>query len=295
MQYRYSMDDMMLRDRLFPRLKRAINYYFHNMKEGADDKLHTTNGYSPEYPTQPRPNPDCNIDLGLIRWGCQALLDTTDRLKIDDPDRAKWKETLEKLTPYPTDENGLKISASVPFAQSHRHYSHLLMIFPLYVMNWDQPENRELITKSLDHWMSMPQAQRGYSYTGAASIAASIGRPDDAVKWLTHFVDDTGRYGCQPNTLYQEAGPVIETPLSAARSLQDIVIQSWGGTIRVFPGVPGSWKDVTIDRMRTEGAFLVSAVLRRLLTRSTMGCLLPLSQLADTIGRFGGRKKGSRQ
>ena len=29
MQYRYSMDDAMLRDRLFPRLKRAINYYFH--------------------------------------------------------------------------------------------------------------------------------------------------------------------------------------------------------------------------------------------------------------------------
>ncbi len=262
MQYRYSMDDTMLRDRLFPRLKRAINYYFHNMKEGADGKLHTTNGYSPEYPEQPKPNPDCNIDLGLIRWGCQALLDTTDRLKIDDPDRAKWKETLEKLTPYPTDENGLKISASVPFSESHRHYSNMLMIFPLYVMNWDQPENRDLITKSLDHWMSMPKAQRGYSYTGASSISASIGRPDDAVKWLTHFIDDKGRFGAQPNTLYQEAGPVIETPLSAARSLQDIVLQSWGGTIRLFPGVPDAWKDVTIDHMRTEGAFLISAVRR---------------------------------
>jgi hypothetical protein len=262
MQYRYSMDDAMLRDRLYPRLKRAMNYYFHHLKQGPDGKLHTTDGYSPEYPEQPKPNLDCNIDLGLIRWGCQALLDTTDRLKIDDPDRAKWKDTLANLTPYPTDENGLKISASVPFAQSHRHYSHLLMVFPLYVVNWDQPENHELITKSLDHWMSMPQAQRGYSYTGASSIAASIGRPDDAVKWLNHFIDDKGKYGAQPNTLYQEAGPVIETPLSAARSLQDIVLQSWGGTIRVFPGVPDSWKDVTIDRMRTEGAFVVSAVRR---------------------------------
>jgi alpha-L-fucosidase 2 len=110
--------------------------------------------------------------------------------------------------------------------------------------------------------MSMPAAQRGYSFTGASSIAASIGRPDDAVKWLTHFIDDKGKYGAQPNTLYQEAGPVIETPLSAARSLQDIVLQSWGGTIRVFPGVPDAWKDVTIDRMRAEGAFLVSAVRR---------------------------------
>ena len=59
----------------FRSLKRTINYYFHNMTKGADGKLHTTNGYSPEYPVQPKPNPDCNIDLGLIRWGCQALLD----------------------------------------------------------------------------------------------------------------------------------------------------------------------------------------------------------------------------
>src|SRR4029077_2881752 len=29
-----------------------------------------------------------------------------------------------------------------------------------------------------------------------------------------------------------------------------------------FPAVPSDWKDVTIHRMRTEGAFLVSAVRR---------------------------------
>ena len=38
MQYRYSMDDAMLRERVFPRLKRSINYYFHNMETGADGK-----------------------------------------------------------------------------------------------------------------------------------------------------------------------------------------------------------------------------------------------------------------
>jgi hypothetical protein len=154
------------------------------------------------------------------------------------------------------------ISAGVPFAESHRHYSHLLMIFPLYVMNPDQPENRELITRSVDHWMGMPAALRGYSYTGASSISASLGRGDDAVKYLEMFVDGggNGRYPCLPNTMYAEAGPVIETPLSGARSLQDILLQSWGGMVRVFPAVPDSWKDATIADMRTEGAFLVTAV-----------------------------------
>jgi hypothetical protein len=262
MQYRYSMDDAMLRDRLFPRLKRSINYYLHQLKEGDDGKLHINEGYSPEFPNQPKPNPDTNIDLALLRWGCQTLLDTCDRLKINDPLIPKWKETLARLTPYPADENGLKVSASVPWNQSHRHYSHLLMIYPLYTMNWEQPENRELIVKSFDHWLADPKAFRGYSWTGASSIAAAIERPDDAVKFLNTFVNNTGKFACLPNTHYMEAGPVIETPLSGARTLQDILLQSWGGTIRVFPGVPDSWKDVTFHNLRTEGAFLVSAQRR---------------------------------
>jgi hypothetical protein len=258
LQYRYTMDDAMLRERLFPLLKRSINYYFHNMKLDDDGFYHITRGYSPEYPDQPDPNPDCNIDLSLVRWGCQTLLAICDRLKIDDPLIPKWKETLQKLRPYPTDKNGLMISASVPFAQSHRHYSHLLMIYPLYIMNTDQPENAALVTKSLDHWMGMPQALKGYSYTGAASISALMGRGDDALKYLNGLLDKW----VLPNTLYTESGPCIETPLSAAASLHDMLLSSWGGKIRVFPAIPSKWRDVTIHNMRTEGAFLVSAVRR---------------------------------
>jgi hypothetical protein len=130
-------------------------------------------------------------------------------------------------------------------------------------MNPDDAENRKLINTSLDHWMGMPQALRGYSFTGASSICSAIGRRDDALKYLNIFVGGEGRFVCQPNTMYLEAGPVIETPLSAARSLQDMLLQSWGGKLRVFAGVPDSWQDVTIDKLRGEGAFLVSASRRK--------------------------------
>ena len=56
--------------------------------------------------------------------------------------------------------------------------------------------------------------------------------------------------------------PGDRNPLSGARALQDILLQSWGGTIRIFPGVPESWKDVTFHNLRAEGAFLVSAQRR---------------------------------
>jgi alpha-L-fucosidase 2 len=39
-----------------------------------------------------------------------------------------------------------------------------------------------------------------------------------------------------------------------------MLVQSWGGIIRVFPAVPDAWKDITVHDFQTEGAFTVSAV-----------------------------------
>lgn len=254
LQYRYSMDDDMLR-RLLPMLKRSINYYLHLLKEGPDGKLHITRGLSPEYEDQPSPNPDCNIDLSLLRWGCECLLNSCARLKLDDPQIPQWKDTLARLTPYPQDANGLMISASVPLAHSHRHFSHLLMIYPLYIMTPEQPANRALVLKSLKYWMGMPQKLAGYSYTGAAAISALLGEGDEAAAYLNKLLDSK----IPPNTLYVEAGPCIETPLSAAASLNDMLLSSWGDRIRVFPGAPKAWQDMVFHNLRAQGAFLVSA------------------------------------
>ncbi|MFI7698561.1 glycosyl hydrolase family 95 catalytic domain-containing protein [Nonomuraea sp. NPDC049480] len=258
LSYRHTMDDKVLRDTVFPLLRRAINYYLHFLTPGADGRLHLPSTLSPEYPVTPPQ--DTNYDLALIRWGCRTLLDSAARLRIDDPLKAKWQEVLDKLAEYPVDADGFMIGANTPYAQSHRHYSHLLMVYPLYLVNWDQPEHRELIEKSVVHWQSLTSAHRGYSYTGACSLYAMMGKGDTALSYLERFFDPASRYPCRANTHYAEAGPVIETPLSAAQSIHDLLCQSWGGIVRVFPAVPAAWQDVTLHDFRTEGAFLVSAV-----------------------------------
>lgn len=253
-QCRWAADDQRLRTGLYPLLRRAVNYYLHLLQPGADGRLHLPETYSPEYGTAV----DCNYDLALLRWGCTALLDTCRRLSIDDPLAPRWQEVLDKLTPYPVGDGGLWIGRDVPLAKSHRHYSHLLMIYPLRLVRGDTPAERGLIESSLDHWIGFEGALQGYSFTGASSISSAIGRRDEAAKLLNSLVD---RY-VRPNTMYLEGSPVIETPLSGAESIHDMLLQSGGGVIRLFPGVPDSWKDVTIHRLRGEGAFLVSAARR---------------------------------
>ena len=250
LHYRHTMDDATLRDHLFPLLKRAANYHLHFVQKGEDGKLHLPRTYSPEYM---RAGPDCNFDLALLRWGCEALIGICERLGMDDPLLPRWKEVVSNLTDYPIDENGYMIASTVPFDRGHRHYSHLLMLYPLYLVNREQEGAEKLMLTSVRHWQSLGSRQ-GYSLTGASSISAAFGRGDDALKYLNGL-----RTFLQPNTLYKESGPVIETPLSGAQSIHDMVLQSWGGSIRVFPAVPEAWADVAFHDLRTEGAFLVSA------------------------------------
>ncbi|WP_326686052.1 MULTISPECIES: glycosyl hydrolase family 95 catalytic domain-containing protein [unclassified Streptomyces] len=252
LSHRHTMDEGILRETLFPLLRKAVNYYLHFLEPGSDGKLHLPLTFSPEYPSS---GPDCNYDLMLLRWGCRTLLDAAETLGIKDELAPRWRDVLARLTPYPQDENGFMIAAGVPFAQSHRHYSHLLAVYPLYEVTWEQPAHREVIETSLEHWVGFEGALQGYTFTGAASMSAQMGRGEKALEYLGELME---RF-IQPNTMYKESGPVIETPLSAAQSLHDMVCQSWGGTIRVFPAVPEAWRDVSVHDFRTQGAFLLSA------------------------------------
>nr|CTQ96400.1 FIG01129619: hypothetical protein [Kibdelosporangium sp. MJ126-NF4] len=245
LNYRHSLDPEVLAV-LFPTLRRAMNYYLHFLSKGMDGRLHLAPTFSPEYGSAP----DCNYDLALIRWSCRTLLE----IKPDDPLAPKWREVLATLVDYPVDANGFMVGTGVPFAKSHRHYSHMLAVYPLYLVSAESG-NRDLIERSLRHWIGFEGALRGYSFTGASSISAGLGRGDDALTYLREFV---ARFA-QANTMYFEAGPVIETPLSGAQSLHDMLCQSWGGVIRVFPAVPATWRDAALRDFRTEGAFLLTA------------------------------------
>ena len=259
LHYRYSMDDTLLRDRLYPLLTRAVNFYLHLLAREEDGKLHLPKAWSPEYPSLPTPlqdtAPDTNYDLALLRWGCQTLLQAARRLQIDDPLLPRWKEVLADLTAFPVDASGLMVGRGVPFAVSHRHFSHLLGIYPLRIINDEQPGMRELIERSLNHWAGMRQDWAGYSEVAASGMASSLGRGAEAHQ----FLDNLLKFYVLPNTMYREEGPVMQSSLIAATAIQELLLQSWGGTIRVFPAVPEAWPDAVFHHLRTEGAFLVSA------------------------------------
>ena len=47
------------------------------------------------------------------------------------PRRHAGGDTLAQLTPYPVGPSGYLIGRGQPLEQSHRHFSHLMMVYPL--------------------------------------------------------------------------------------------------------------------------------------------------------------------
>ncbi|MFB6717007.1 MULTISPECIES: hypothetical protein [unclassified Streptomyces] len=257
--YRHSMDLSVLRDVVYPILARAINFYAHFLHEGPDGRLHLLETRSPEYANAA----DCTYDLSLVRWGVRTLIASAKLLRNDDPRLKRWQDIDRRLTPYAEDPvAGVMIGKDVPLTDSHRHHSHLLWLHPLRERNWDRAGDRDVMRRSMDHWVSMQELWHGYSYATASSMYSVMDEPEKALDFLTFFTDLKVVADCQMtvNTMYREGKNLaLESPLSAAQSMLDMMVQGHDGVVKVFPSVSDRWADASIASLRTQGAFLVDA------------------------------------
>ncbi|WP_117882398.1 glycosyl hydrolase family 95 catalytic domain-containing protein [Aureibaculum luteum] len=262
--YNYKGDDEAIQKKWVPKAIKILEKYKKHMIRNEKGEIELTAMGSPEYKGF-KTFRNTNYNLSILRWLLNSLIDSNEKFNKNPEGIIAWKQTLNDLIDYPVDENGLMIGSNQPVDMSHRHYSHLLALYPLFQLNPDAPKDRALVEKSVIHWHKIEDGAKlvGYSFTGAASLYAALGKGNEANSIMQHFLN--GKIGTAlllPNTFYMEGNgknPVIETPLSAATSIMEFQLQSWGDKIRVFPAVPDAWKDASFQNLRAQGGFLVSA------------------------------------
>ncbi len=120
------------------------------------------------------------------------MLGICKKLNIQDALIPKWQDALNNLVNFPYDEEtGYKVGSNVPFDKGHRHYSHLLQIYPFYLVNIDQPGAKKRIKKSVDNFYEVNYAAykktgkwnvlAGYTRTGLSSLYSTIGDGEKAL------------------------------------------------------------------------------------------------------------------
>jgi alpha-L-fucosidase 2 len=273
LHYRHTLDPRILEDALYPVLRAAVAAVMARLELDAAWVLHVPEARSPEYDGLSR---DTNYDIALLRWGCGVLLDTCALLDVRDPASDAWQDVLDNLSPPQTDRQGLRIGRDLPFAESHRHWSHLIGFYPLYLYHTNDPSLRRLLDTSLGHWLSLDRHLAGYSFAGAASMYAMLGQPADALRCLKRLIND---WLC-PNTMYLEPchpfdrlqpdpamphpkSPTIETPLAGMRAILDLLVGVWDDTLFLLPGVPPEWHDLSFAGLSAEGGLSIDLVLAK--------------------------------
>jgi hypothetical protein len=294
-QFSYAGNWQALKEKWLPKAAIVAQEYQSKLFRNNNGILELLPLGSPEYKGF-ETFPNTNYILAILRWLLNTLIAVNEKTNAQHSDATLWKNTLKDLTPYPTDENGLMIGSNQPVAMSHRHFSHLLALYPFFQLSPDRSDDRELVVKSLKHWHGIEKgkALAGYSFTGASLLYTSLGMGNEALEIMHQFLGDSlNRPRILTNTFYVESdgkNPVIETPLSGAAGVIDFLLQSWGNKIRIFPAMPDQWKEASFENLRAEGGFLVSAVRKNGKTQfvkveSLTGepCILTVNDWTDIV------------
>jgi alpha-L-fucosidase 2 len=270
--YTYSQDKEFLQRQAYPFLKQAVLFYQNVLKPGSDGLLHIPLSASPEYFSNDLKawTPDPTEGLSLVRNLLRYTIQASEVLGVDPQERAQWAAMEQKLAAYPVGDSGLKVQPDAPYDRSHRHPMHLFPVFPGGDLNVEgSPAARKLITKSIQNWILRGTGEwTGWSFPYASLIASHVRRRNQALNELEiykqafiwpngfHVNGDYRRYGYSTHE-YEPFTMEAECAFTAA--VNGMLLQSWGGKIRVFPSVPDSWKNLSYENLRAQGGFLVSA------------------------------------
>lgn len=214
-----------------------------------------------------------NYDLALIQFAFRAAEEMAEALGKDE-EAAHWKELYGQLPDYDLDADGaLTFAKGFPYNASHRHFSHAMAIHPLGLLDYSQGEKaRKIIDATLQKLKDNgPDWWCGYSYSWFANMSARAMKGEDARDALRTFAECFClANGFHANGDQSQSGKskftyrpfTLEGNFAFAAALQEMLLQSHTGKIHIFPALPEDWKDLSFEKLRAEGAFIVSASLR---------------------------------
>lgn len=216
--------------------------------------------------------PNTNYDLALMRAFAEDMI-TLSKEVGNDAAAAEWQNHLKKFEPIAVDENGVLMldSNTSPFT-SHRHHSHCMSIYPLKTLEYTTPENKRIIDCTIkDLEKHGRSAWVGYSLGWMAELYIAKGEAEKAQKMLQDFFN----YTCTKNGFHANGDFkrkiefsmkyrlfTLEGNFIATDAVQDMLLYSEHGKIKLFPAVPNDWNDAEFNDFRAYGGLIISAKMK---------------------------------
>ncbi len=267
----YTGDTNFLKTRAYPFLK-EVGDAIYGLLEEKDGKLYLPLSTSPEIFDNERESylePNSNFDLALLLYLYKTLQGYANFLGEDE---SKYAKILAKLDDIALDGGKrIRLDKTQNLAVSHRHFSHLMCLYPLHLINYDTQAHKtiyedacyELERLGTGMWV-------GFSYAMCAQIYAMAQKGNSAYEKLRIFANGfvaengfhlNGDFKCYGYTTLHYRPFTLESSFGYCDALQEMLLQEHQGYVHLFPAVPDDWKNRTIffKSLRSYQGVLISA------------------------------------
>jgi hypothetical protein len=267
MRYRHTLDPDYAR-RVYPFLIATADFWEDYLHE-EQGRLVITRDASGEVGDGGSDRNNC-LSLGLVRMLFQGVLEMSVDLGLDAPRRDRWQDILSRLSPFPTVEVGgvrrIRGAESGPAAErigpgrNNTRIEFMGMVWPSGVLGLGtEPGLLQVLRDDVRGWAESEWIGHfnGFSMTFPGAVRVGHDPADILAKLHRQLTVATF-----PNLMIFTGGGGIENCAGVPSTINEMLVQSHEGVIRLFPVWPRE-RDARFGRLRLPGAFLVSSSLQK--------------------------------